>query len=153
MKLRNLILVALMGIAAVGCNGCTSTGGVTYFEQMSPTDFSITSQEIQLVVGIAAREGIKGGKLTSDAINTSANTLDNITTEPLTQQIAALLTTALDQLLDDPNIQAIVQLAVLELQRHGGLIVNTGDTGIITLTPRSVILIHAIADGLRDGLH
>lgn len=157
MKKLLVILGLLLPVAILPAisGGCTTTPegqqGIQGIEEMSDVDFNRLKLYSSLGVKIAASTLVAEGEVDPNDLDTAADVLEDIKVTPVLGSAELLIQTLLAELdtpLTDESVEALLEIAVFELQAQG-ILDSLNPDGTLNLTPRTNELIDVLVDALR----
>jgi len=121
--------------------------------EMEEADFQMLEKEIYLLTKLGCQEIFKAkpeiGKMASEALAELEPYLETLSPESIS--FITNMVGKLTEKITDPEVQTLIELAVLQINRYGGFkYVEKVDLGIV-LSERSVRLIQALVKGILDA--
>lgn len=153
-KILSPIAVLVMVAGLFMASQCTSCQTVfTNMNEMEEADFQMLETEIYLITKLGCREIFKAkpeaGKMVSEALGELVPYLDTLSPESVS--FITNMVGKLTEKITDPDVQVLIELAILQVNKYGGFkYVEKVDLGIV-LSERSVRLIQALVKGMLDA--
>lgn len=146
------ILAMVAGLVMVSqCTSCQTI--MQSITEMEEADFQLIEQEIYIITKLGCTQLFKSRpeieEISKEALEEFVPYLDTV--DPESVSFISKMVEKLSEKITDPELEALVEIAFLQIKKYGGLkYVENIELGVV-LSDRSVRLIQALVKGILDA--